>query len=152
MSNTLQTYSGKDVQVSITGPLSGNIGAGGIAELGLAQITVRMSVTRAVLQVAMDGAVVPSYIPGDQGEIELQVWQTSILQQALTAWHAQVIAAANIGDVTNAFGSSVLIQSILDGSTHTGTGCTPQKFPDKTYAEQAGRVTWVVMCANLVNL
>ena len=151
MSTILGTYSGKDVNFSISGPLSGTIQGGGVTELGMAQLMVRMGVTQSVLQVAMDGAVVPSVVPGDQGEIEIQVWQTSTLQQALTAWHNQATAARDAGNVTNWFGQTVIIQSILDGSSHVATGVALQKFPDKTYAEQAGRVTWVLTCCNIAN-
>jgi hypothetical protein len=151
MSTQLGTYSGRDVSFALAGPLSGNISGGGIAEKGLAQLTVRMATTQSVLQVAMDGSVVPSVVPGDNGEMELQVWQTSTLQQQLINWHNQATAARDVGDVSNWFGQTCIFASTLDGSSHIGTGCALQKVPDKTYAEQAGRVTWIIVACSITN-
>jgi hypothetical protein len=147
--NVLTTYSGIDTNFSLVHPLIAAIQADGVSSKGIAQITVRMSQTQSVMQVGMDGAVVPSVIPGDQGEIELQVWQTSTLHQELLAWYNAVKAARDAGDVSTWFSATVVIQNIVDGSTHTATGVGPMKVPDKQYAEQAGRVSWVLAAANI---
>jgi len=151
MATVLSTYSGLDTNGSISSPLFDTIQISGIAGLGLAEAMVRMTVPHAVLQSGMDGAVVPSYVPGEQGEIELQVWQTSSLHAALLAAYNSVKTAADAGNVSNAFGATVFIQNTVDGSSHTGTGCAIEKVPDKTYQEQAQRVTWKIVCANLIN-
>jgi len=151
MSRILATYSAKDVNFSFTHPLTGVIQAAGIAEMGLAQLTIRMTVNQSVLQVGMDGAVVPSVMPGDQGEIELQIWQTSDLHQQLLAWYNALRAARDAGDVTNWFAGKIMVQCIVDGSQHILSGVGPQKVPDKPYQEQAQRVTWVLVACDVVN-
>lgn len=151
MSAILTTYSGKDLNFSLSSPFSGPIQAAGINEQGIKQIVVRMSVVQSVLQTGMDGSVQPSVLPGDMGEVELQVWQTSPIHQALLAWYNFLKAARDTGDVSNWFGSSVLIQNIVDGTSHLATGVGPQKVPDKTYGDQAQPVTWILMACNIVN-
>lgn len=152
MANVLSTYSGKDTNITLNNPLTGTvIQMSGIAEQGLAEVIIRMSVDQSSLQVGMDGAVVPSVIPGDQGEIELQVWQTSTLHQQLLTWYNTLKTQRDLGIVSPWFAASVFILSTVDGSSHTATGVGPKKVPDKTYAEQAGRVSWVLACANIIN-
>ena len=151
MSRILATYSAKDVNFTFTHPLTGPIQAAGIAEMGLAQITIRRTVTQSVLQVAMDGAVVPSVVPGDQGEIEIQVWQTSDLHQQFMAWYNAIKAARDAGDVTNWFAGKIMIQCILDGTQHILSGVAPAKFGDIPYQEQAQRITWPLVACDIVS-
>jgi hypothetical protein len=151
MSVVLSTYSGKDLNFSLANPLVPTLQVAGIAAQGVAQITVRMTVTQSSLQTGMDGSVVPSVIPGDMGEIEIQVWQTSTIHQQLLTWYNALKSARDLGDVSEWFGATVLVQNIVDGSSHSATGVGPAKVPDKTYAEQAGRITWVLMAANITN-
>lgn len=152
MARILNTYSGSDLNLSIVNPLTGTIQASGVASEGIAQVIVRMTVDQSVLQVGMDGAVVPSVVPGEQGEIEIQVWQTSTLQDDFIAWADAIKAAQQgAGDVSNWFAGTIFIQNIVNGSSHTGTGAAPKKIPDKTYDVQAGRVSWVFTCCNIVN-
>lgn len=149
MSNVLVTYSGKDLNMAFSHPLIGVIQASGVAAKGIAQINVRMAQAQSVLQVGMDGAVVPSVIPGDQGEIEIQVWQTSTIHQQLLAWYNAVKAARDAGDVSQWFAATLLVQNTVDGSSHYATGVGPSKVPDKSYQEQAQRVSWVLMACDI---
>lgn len=152
MANVLTTYSGKDLSGSITNPVAGaSIQLSGIAELGVAQVTVRMTTDQSSLQVGMDGAVVPSVIPGDNGEIDIQVWQTSTLQQQLLNLYNTLRSGRDLGIVAPWFGTTIYIKNTLDGSTHYATGCGFMKVPDKSYQEQAQRVSWVFKCANIVS-
>ena len=146
------TYSGKDLNGSVNNLYApGGIQFSGIAESGVAQVTVRMTQTQSSLQVGMDGAVVPSVIPGDQGEIEISVWQTSTLHQEFLALYNALKTQRDLGDVSQWFGTTILIQNIVDGSSHLGTGCGFSKVPDKTYTEQAQRVNWTFMCSTIIN-
>ena len=111
-----------------------------------------MSVNQSVIQIGMDGAVVPSVLSGDQGEIELQVWQTSTLHQQLMAWYNGLRSARDAGDVSQWFGANVVIQNIVDGSSHYAKGVAPVKVPDKTYQEQAQRVTWVLVACDISSI
>lgn len=149
--NVLTTYSGKDVNFAMNAAFVGAIQAAGVSSSGLAQLSIRMTEVQSKLEVGMDGAVVPSVIPGDQGEIELQVWQTSALHLQLLSWYDQLKAARDAGDVSQWFGSSVVIKSVVDGSSHYATHVGPQKVPDKVYEKQAQRVTWILMACNITN-
>lgn len=151
MSNVLGTYSGKDVNVTIQHPYIDPIQIGGVQELGMAQLQVRMTVDQSDLQVGMDGAVVPSVRLGDQGTIEIQVWQTSTLQGLFINWYNLLRAARDQGNVSEWYGGFLVAQSITDGATHTARGVTIQKVPDKTYAEQAGRVSWILVACDISN-
>ena len=141
MSVVLATYSAKDLNFSLQSPIGATIIAAGVAEKGFNEIAVRMTTDQTVLKVGADGAVVPSAVPGDQGEIEMQVWQTSTLQQQLINWYNLLKAARDAGDVTN----------IADGSSHMATGVAPIKVPDKTYSAEAQTVNWVFRACNIVN-
>lgn len=151
MSQQLTTYSGKDLNMTFSSPLTGTIQAAGVQARGIKQITVRMAVDQSDIQVGMDGAVVPSVVPGDQGEFEVQVWQTSSIHQQFMLWYNALRSARDAGDVTNWFGATILVQNIVDGSSHVGTGVAPVKVPDKTYAEKAQVVTWVLRACNVVS-
>ncbi len=151
MSNVLTTYSGKDVNMAFTSPLIGAIQAAGVAAKGIAQITVRMLKDQSVIENGMDGAVVPSVVPGDQGEIEIQVWQTSTVHRDLLAWYNALKAARDAGDVSQWFAGTLIIASIVDGTSHVCTGVAPRKVPDKTYTDQAQRVSWVLVACNISN-
>jgi len=149
----LSTYSGRNVFGALSNlALNINIPIAGIAAQGIAQITVRMTVTQSVLQVGMDGAVIPSVVPGDQGEIEIQVWQTSTIHQSFLAWYNALKAARDAGNVQPWYSSALVLQGLPpDTWTHYCTGVAPAKIPDKSYAEQAGRVSWVLVAANITS-
>lgn len=151
MSQALPTYSGKDVNFTLNSPVTGAIQAGGLNETGLRQLVVRMLVDRTTMETGMDGSVAMSNVPGDMGEIEIQIWQTSPLQQLFIAWADALLAAAAQGDVSNWATSTITIQSILDGSKHQCIGVALNKIPDKTYASQAQSVTWVLKAASIAN-
>jgi hypothetical protein len=152
MSSILATYSAKDVNVALANSALGiTIAAAGVAMVGLERLTIRMTTTHTVLAVSADGAVVPSAVPGDQGEVEIQCWQTSTLHQQLLSWYNLLKAARDAGDVSNWATSTMLIQNIVDGSQHVASGVSPQKVPDKVYGKEAQVVTWIVMACNIAN-
>lgn len=150
--NILKTYSGKDLNGSVTNQYNGTtIQISGTAETGVAQVTVRMTTDQASLQVGMDGTIVPSVIPGDQGEIEIQVWQTSTIHQQFLALYNSLKTQRDLGNVQWWFGNTIYLINTVDGSVHYATGAGFMKVPDKTYQEQAQRVSWVFRCANINN-
>lgn len=151
MSVPLTTYSGKDCNFTLNGVLTGAIQAGGLNSSGLRQIVVRMQVDQTAMETGMDGSVAVSAVPGDMGEIELQIWQTSPLQELMLTWYNALRAARDQGDVSNWATSTITIQNIVDGSKHLATGVAPSKVPDKTYASQAQSVNWILKAANITN-
>lgn len=151
MSSILATYSAKDLNLAFTHPFIGVIQASGVSERGIDQVTIRMAQNQTSVQVAADGAVVPSAIPGDNGEIEIHLWQTSSLHQELLAWYNAVKAARDAGDVSQWAAGTLFVQNTVDGSSHYAKGVAPQKVPDKTYQKEAQRVTWVLIACDIVN-
>ena len=147
----LDTYSGVDVNVTIQWPGLDAIQAGGISETGLVQVVVRMTTVRTDMKVGMDASVNVSAIPGDNGEVELQVWQNSTLTQALNSIYNSLLAAMGQGDVSNWASGTVMIQAIVGGSQHVATGCAFQKRPDTSYQQQAQPQNWILMAANIAN-
>lgn len=152
MSNILTTYSGRDVNFSLVSPISAPVQAAGINSTGVFQISVSMTVEQTVMETGLDGSVAVSAVPGDMGVVELQVWQTSTLQQQLLAWYNACKAARDQGDVSNWAGASILVESIVTGAKHiANSGVAPTKVPDTPYGTQSGKTVWRLMCANLIN-
>lgn len=151
MPQQLGTYSGKDLNFSLSSQVTGTIQAAGIQTTGVKQLTIRMTVDQTLMETGMDGSVAVSAIPGDYGEIEIQVWQTSPLQAQLLTWYDALVSARNTGDVSNWATSTVLIKNIVDGSQHTCSGVCPTKFPDKQYGTQAVTCNWVLKSAQITN-
>ena len=68
------------------------------------------------MQVGMDGGVVPSWVPGEQGEIDIDVWQTSTTHQQFVAAYDAVLAAALNGNVAPTFSGTIVIQGSVTGA------------------------------------
>jgi hypothetical protein len=147
----LTTYSGIDVNCTLQDAAYGTIQFGGVSQTGLASITVRMTLDHATIQGGMDGAAVPSYIPGEWGEIDIELWQTSTTQQDFVEAYNQLLVAARAADVSNQFSGTLLIVQSTTGDTHTCNGVAFTKVPDKSYAEQAGRVRWSLKACDIVS-
>jgi len=133
-------------------PLIDPIQVAGTGALGLNKVTIRMLQDRTSTKVGADGAVAISAIPGDQGEIDVEVWQTSTLHQQFLAWFNQCKAAGDLGDYTNWAAGTVNVQNTIDGSSHHATGVAPKKVPDKTYEAEVQVVTWTLVCANITHM
>ena len=149
--NILRTYSARDLNITFTHPLIGSISAAGVDGKGIAQIDIRMTQDKTILDLGIDGAVVPSYIPGDLAEIEIKMWQTCTLHQQFLALANAIKAASDAGDVSQVFSGRFLIVNIVDGSSHYLTGVAPKKIPDKSYQKQAQQVSWVFVACSCVN-
>ena len=148
----LVTYSAKNCSFTLQSPLAaGPIQAAGVSAKGVNSYMIRMGVEHANFQVAADGAIVPSWVPGEWGDIEISLYQTSTLHQDLLALYNAVKAAADAGDTSQAFAGTVVIYNSVDGSVHTATGVGFQKIPDKSYASQAATLAWTLRCADIAN-
>jgi hypothetical protein len=145
------TYSGLDTSATFAHPLIPDIIISGIAGQGLNQATVRMATDHSVLKVGMDGAVIISYVPGEQGEVELQVWQTSSIHFELLAWYNACTTAAQNGNVGQWAAGTLVIQNTVTGTSHTCTGVCPMKVPDVPYQTEAQTINWVLRAANIIN-
>jgi hypothetical protein len=144
------TYSFKDLTGAFVHPLAGSyILAGG--NVGLGQVTISAATDRTVHDTASDGSVMVSYIAGDSGSATIEVQQTSGLHAFLLQWFNLVKVNADLGDVINWASGTLVLRNLLDGSLHTLTGVSPSKIPDKVYASQGGKITWVLMAAGVTS-
>jgi hypothetical protein len=145
------TYSFKDLVGVLTNDLlaadveivGGNIGNG--------NLTVRMATERTTHHTANDGTVMPTYKAGRSGEVTIEMQQTSALHHTLIALFNALETQANAGDISNWAGTRLTLRTILDGSGHICSGVSFQKIADKPYASDGQNVTWVLMCADIVN-
>lgn len=151
MGTVQTTYSFKDLTGVLNNPLldspyqivGGNIGNG--------SLTIRMLTTRTEHEVAADGAVMPSYVAGQNAEITIEVQQTSQLHHALLALYNLLTTAADGGDISNWASTAISLRTILDGAGHFLSGVSFQKIPDKPYAAKGQNVAWILMAASAVN-
>ncbi len=129
----------------ITIPLTGgNIGAGAFS--------VTMAQERTGHDVAADGTVMVSQIAGDNGTMDIECQESSILHQQLLALYNQCLLAASQDDVSGWAATSISLRMLTDGSQHIFTGVSFVKFPDKPYQAHGQRVTWRLMVANAINM
>ena len=141
------TYSFKDLTGAFAHPsagsyiLSGNIGAG--------QITISMLTEKTVTEMSADGSPMVSYVAGDNGTVSIECNQTSQLHKFLLGWFNSVNMAAKNGDVSNWTNAALTFRSLVDGTGHICTGGAPAKIPDKVYAAQGGKITWVIPFADI---
>ena len=148
----LSTYSALDTNGNFSIPgLGVNIPFAGINKAGIGQINVRMTTDHSVIQQGMDGAQVPSYVPGAGGHVEIQVWQNRVLHDQVLEAYNLIKSAADTGDVSNAFGGTMFIQNTVDQTSHTCSGVGISKPPDKGYGGQSALVSWMFPCCNIVN-
>lgn len=148
----LATYSGQDLTGSISFPGYGVlIPFAGVNKAGLEQVNVRMGIDHAMVKEGMDGSILPTWKPGEWGEIEIDVWQTSELHAEILNLYNLILAASSNGDVSNTFSGQILVANSVDGSSHNATGCSIKKVPDKTYQGEAQRVAWVFVCCNIIS-
>lgn len=135
----------KNSIVGVVVPLTGgNIGLGGI--------TIRMTTARTVQDVAADGTVMPSYLAGANGEIDIEVQETSILHKALLTLYNTLVLQADGADILGWAATSISFALLIDGSVHTLTGVSFEKIPDKPYQAAGQKMTWKLLAANIVNV
>jgi len=128
----------------VTIPLTGgNIGAG--------KFVVRMLTERTSQDIAADGTVMTSYEAGDNGELEIEAQESSILHQQLLALYNLAVLAANNDDVSGWAATTIQFRMLTDNSQHLFSGVGFRKIPDKPYEAKGLRVTWNLLAANVVN-
>jgi hypothetical protein len=132
----------KNSIVGVVIPLTGgNIGLGGI--------TIRMTTSRTVHDVAADGTVMPSYVAGANGEVDIEVQETSILHKALLTLYNALVLQADLDDILGWAATSISFALLIDGSVHTLTGVSFDKIPDKPYQAAGQKMTWKLLAANI---
>lgn len=147
-----RTYSFKSLTGVLTNPTFGiTIPLTG-GNIGIGSITIRMTTARTTHDVAADGTVMPSYIAGDNGEVDIQVQETSAVHSELLALYNLCVLAANNDDALPWAANVISFTLLIDSSTHVLTGVSFDKIPDKPYEAAGQKMTWKLMAANVVNL
>jgi Protein of unknown function (DUF3277) len=144
------TYSFKDTSGAFSHPLVGAFPFAG--QIGMGQFSVSMSTEKSVHDVGADGAIMVSAISGDNGNVAIEVQQTSNLHTFLLGWYNTIKALMDGGNVEDWATAALTIRSIVDGSVHICRGISPSKIPDKVYAAQGQRITWNLMCADIQSI
>jgi hypothetical protein len=143
-------YSLADIVGVIFHPKVGSFSFSG--EVGLGSISFEKTVTRTVLDVAGDGTIMTSALPGNNGTIHIDVQQVSPMHGYLTAWANGLYSAQSVGDVSTWNLATLNFTSIVDGSTHYAVGVSPLKEPTKAYGAQGAHLTWDLLATDLTSI
>lgn len=144
MSDTT-TYSFDDVTCTMVHPL---VGLHTVTGTGVGSIGVTMNTTKTVHDIAADGSVMISKIPGNNGTIAIEVQQTSSFHKWLLGYYNAVVAAPSAMWAQ----ASIVIQDKVGGITITALSVSPEKRADRSYQAEGQRVTWNLMAANIQEL
>lgn len=139
---SFNTYSFEDVILTCTDESIGQEIATG---KGIGNISVAMTNDRTTHEVASDGTVMISKVPGPNGEITITIQQTSALHRALIAWYNNV----SIGSTDEWARMVMTIESKYLGDLTTCTGVSPKKLADRGYEAQGQMVSWSLLAAEI---
>jgi hypothetical protein len=147
----MYVYSFKDLSGAFIHPLvpiplvfSGSI--------GVKSITVKMAGEKTHQDIAADGAIQSSYIPGDNGSVSIVCQQNSQTHQQLLIWYNLVKAAADLGNVSAFALGAMTLRSISAQTGHVITGISIPKLGDKPYGAQGADVTWDLPAASIQSI
>lgn len=135
----------KNSVVGVVVPLTGG-------NIGLGSIKITMATSRTAHDVAADGTIMPSYLAGANGDVDIEVQETSILHKALLSLYNVLVLQADGADILGWAATSISFALLIDGSTHVLTGVSFDKIPDKPYQAAGQKITWKLMAANIVSL
>ncbi len=119
-------------------------------ELGADRITIRMRTERAAQAVASDGAIMQTYIAGDNGEVTLELQETSPLHAYMVNIMNTLVGQANVGNVANFVAGTAQFTAINNGLIFMLYGMSPTKIPDVPFAKDGQNVTWTLLCARII--
>lgn len=141
MAGETTTYSFDDVECVFSHPGVGQYIVNG---KGVGSISVTMSTDKTSHDVAADGSVMVSKIPGDNAAIDIELQQTSAMHKWLTNYYNFVLLAP----ASLWAGASITIRDKVGGSLISAFDVSPLKKADKPYQAQGQRVTWPFLSAN----
>lgn len=138
----MSTYSFEDVTCSLQ---HDGVGSESSTGAGVGSITTTMTTERTVHDVAADGIVMITKVPGKNGLVAIAMQQNSDLNKWLLKWYNYVDTA----DSSEWAGMTITIKSKNLGDVTTCTQVSPQKLPDRPYQAQGQHVTWNLMAAKI---
>ncbi len=136
------TYSFQDVSAIVSNPYFGQYIASG---QGLGDVTVAMTTERTVHDVAADGNIMVSKVPGRNGTLTFQIQQTSDFQK----WLLRLYNYLEWADPSAWASTTVTIRAPMMQDLHVATGVSFQKLPDRPYQAQGQKTSWILMAADI---
>lgn len=140
------TYSFLDLAGAISHPLF-PLGVFQFTGEGVGSLTVTMMTERTAHDVAADGSIMISKIAGNNGQINIECQQTSLLHKYLLSLYNYVTTA----DASAWAMAAIIMRNVKDGTSHIATGVSFGKIPDKPYGASGARVTWTLWAADITN-
>ncbi|WP_021168767.1 hypothetical protein SOV_04770 [Sporomusa ovata DSM 2662] len=138
------TYSFLDLTGVISHP---SLGSFTLTGKGVGEITISMANDKTSHEIGIDGAILATQVPGNNGTLILSIQQTSALNNWLLKWANYL---QNEQTPRNEWlMTTILIKSKSLKIEHKIAGVSPQKIPDSQYQAQGQRVTWVLMAADI---
>jgi hypothetical protein len=150
MANGTTTYSFKDLTGAIASPLAGPfVLAGG--SLGSGKISVEMTHEWTEQDVGVDGAVMVSASPGQNGMVKISCQQTSAINAYLKAAQNLHQNALLNGDSSNWAAIALDLQNPVTGDQNICTGVSFSKKPPQPYGGKGEYIEWNLPAANIAN-
>jgi hypothetical protein len=115
---------------------------------GVGTVTVSMQTERTAHDVAADGSIMISKIAGNNGYINIECQQTSLVHKYLLGLHSYLIAESAMQWAM----AAIVLRNVSDGTSHIATGVSFGKIPDKAYSSQGAKVTWQLWAADIVTM
>lgn len=144
------TYSYKSFTGSITNTSAGVVIPLVGGSIGSVSIHIRMATERTAQDVAADAAIMVSYIAGNNGMIDIECQQTSILHQELLSLYNSLVLSADQGDLT---GWAATVLALRNPEfQHVCTGVSFLKKPDTPYQARGQNITWNLLAADIISL
>ena len=114
---------------------------------GAGSISVSKSTERSSHDVAADGSIMVSKNAGNNGSIIIEMQQTAPLH----TWRLKRVQAFWGAATSEWAKTTILLENSSTGGSHVCTGVSPNKEADVPYQAQGQRVTWTLMCADIIN-
>jgi hypothetical protein len=142
------TYSFQDLAGAIAGTTIGAFTFNGGEQLGAGEISISMSTEKTDHKVAADGAVMVSFVAGNNGKISIQCQQNSTIDKFLLAGYNALLIApkSQWAEVAATFRSTIMQIS------HAASGISFLKAADRSYKAQGDNVTWELLAADIQSI
>lgn len=139
--STTTTYSFDDVDVIFSHP---GVGQYVINGNGVGSISVSMLTDKTTHDIAADGSVMISKIPGDNASVDIEIQQTSGFHKWLVNYYNFILISPSALWAQ----ASITIRDKVGGTLINAYDVAPVKKADRPYQAQGQRVTWPFLSGN----
>ena len=143
MRTNYTSYSLADLQSAIYHP---DVGQCVLSDAGAGKITISRAGDLSSHTTTADGYVVINKIRSVNGTVTLEIPQNSDADKYLRKWIRYVSSTAT----ANFHRTVMTVYDPAGGILYTFNGVTPQKYPDITYDQTAGNVTYSLLVAEII--